>query len=112
MSTSMYLTLLYCFIFIAFIMGFHLAKKYLTVRQKIAGKPTYPFIKAFSILLMAFIVQNGASQMIFPAVMEQMGLEVQAYPGNTTETIVFYLVVGAIAIAYAVSLKGQKQETK
>jgi len=107
MSSSMYLILLYLAIILAFVLAYHLVRKYLTVRQKLAGNPTYPLVKAFSILLMAFIIQNSMSRAIFPMLMEEMGLSVQVYPGNPAETIVFYLVVGAVAITYALVLRGQ-----
>ena len=87
------------------ILSFYLIRNFLTFRQKIIGKRNYPLVKAFSVLIVAFTLQNGLGEVLLPIVMDMLGYENYTYSGNSNEPIVFYLVVGAVAIAYVFVIK-------
>jgi len=90
------------------ILSFYLIRNFLTFRQKIIGKRNYPLVKAFSILIIAFTLQNGLSEVLLPVAMDLMGYENYTYSSSSNESIVFYLVVGAVAIAYVFAIKEDK----
>ena len=92
------------------ILSFYLIRNFLNFRQKIIGKRNYPLVKAFSILIVAFALQNGLSQALIPMLMDFVGYSGYTYSGSSNESIVFYLVVGAVAISYVFAIKGEKEK--
>lgn len=102
-------SLLYLFMVLLVILSFYLAKAFFSFRQKIIGKPTYPLVKAFSVLLIAFTLQNGLSQVLFRVTMYVLGYEDYVYTTNPHSSNVFYIVVGAVAITYIFSLRDKKE---
>lgn len=92
------------------ILSFYLIRNFLNFRQKIIGKRNYPLVKAFSILIVAFALQNGLSQALVPMLMDFAGYSGYTYSGGSGESIVFYLVVGAVAIAYIFVIKEEKEK--
>ncbi len=108
MPSSVQWCLLYLLLILLIVLSFYLTKMFLNIRKKIIGKPTYPLVKAFSILLIAFTLQNGLSQVLLRLMTNMLGYEDYVYIGNPNQSIVFYIVVGAVAMAYAFSLRGEK----
>jgi len=106
MSSATHWGLLYLLLLLLIIFSYSLTKMILDFRQRIIGKPTYPLVKAFSVLLIAFTLQNGLSRLLFTIAMDLLGYEDYVYAGNPHGTAIFYIVVGAVAIVYALSLRG------
>jgi len=107
MTNSAHPCLLYLCIFLLMILSFYLIRNFLNFRQKIIGKRNYPLVKAFSVLIVAFTLQNGLGEVLLPVAMDLMGYENYTYSGSPNESIIFYLVVGAIAITYIFMIKGE-----
>lgn len=105
MSSATHWGLLYLLLLLLIIFSYSLTKMILDFRRRIIGKPTYPLVKAFSVLLIAFTLQNGLSRLLFTIAMDLLGYEDYIYTGNSHGTAIFYIVVGAVAIVYAFSLR-------
>jgi len=110
MSHAAQWVLLYLLLVLLVVFSYLLVKIVLDFRQRIIGKPTYPLVKALSVLLIAFTLQNGLSRLLFTVAMDFLGYEDYVYTGNPHGSAIFYIVVGAVAITYAWSLRDKKDE--
>ncbi|MEM7103076.1 MAG: hypothetical protein AAF502_08110 [Bacteroidota bacterium] len=102
MTNFEYFSLLYFWVIILTFAAYYIAKRFLSVKRKVSLGPHYPFVKAMSILLIAFSIRHGMAELIFPLAMDYMGAEyTPPVYQNSKEAMVFYVAVMLIAISYA-----------
>ena len=102
MNSADMLVMLYVWVMVLTVLLYHLIRRVLKGRHQILSGPTYPIVRALSIMLIAFSIRHGLIDLILPLLITSFGLKYD--PGvsqSTTEAIVFYLAVTVIAISYA-----------
>ncbi len=106
MTTLEYFSLVYTWVIILTILTYYIAKRFLKVKRHVAIGPTYPIVKAMSIMLVAFSIRHGMIELAIPLLVQHYGLEFSPTTSDSSlEAIVFYIAVMLVAISYAWALK-------
>ncbi|MEM6725820.1 MAG: hypothetical protein AAF598_17395 [Bacteroidota bacterium] len=111
MNSADMLVMLYVWVMVLTVLLYHLVRRVLKGRHQILSGPTYPIVRALSIMLIAFSIRHGLIDLILPLLITSFGLDYDpAASQSATEAIVFYVAVTVIAMSYAWMVKQENSK--